>query len=117
VINCLDRTGQDRFVLVRSGGAVAQSDHWQIQEAKQRFSEVIRAVGRDGPQVITRHGEDVAVIVDMAEYRRLTGPARDVRQVLLGPPRLDDDVIAVLDEIEAERQQDLGRDVDLEAGV
>ena len=35
-------------------------DHWQIQDAKQRFSEMIRAVTRDGPQVITRHGEDVA---------------------------------------------------------
>ena len=50
-------------------------DHWQIQDAKQRFSEMIRAVMRDGPQVITRHGEDVAVVVDIAEYRRLTRPA------------------------------------------
>lgn len=91
--------------------------HWQIQEAKQRFSEVMRAVGRDGPQVITRHGEEVAVIVGITEYRRLTGPAKDVRQVLLGPPRLDDEVIGVFDEIEADRQKDLGRDIDLEAGV
>jgi prevent-host-death family protein len=96
---------------------VADARHWQIQEAKQRFSEVIRAVGRDGPQVITRHGDEVAVILDIAEYRRLMGPARDVRQVLLGPPRLGDDVVAVLDDIEAERQRDLGREIDLEAGV
>src|SRR5437016_4569388 len=47
-------------------------DHWQIQEAKQRFSEMIRAVTTEGPQVITRHGEDVAVVVDIGEYRRLT---------------------------------------------
>lgn len=91
--------------------------HWQIQEAKQRFSEVIRAVGRDGPQIITRHGDEVAVIVDIAEYHRLTRPARDVRQVLLGPPKLGGDVVAVLDEIEEERKQDLGREIDLEAGV
>ena len=50
-------------------------DHWQIQEAKQRFSEMIRAVTTEGPQVITRHGEDVAVVVDIGEYRRLTRPA------------------------------------------
>src|ERR1700744_515149 len=48
--------------------------HWQIQEAKQRFSEMIRAVTSEGPQVITRHGEDGAVVVDIAEYRRLTRP-------------------------------------------
>ncbi len=91
--------------------------HWQIQEAKQRFSEVIRAVGQDGPQIITRHGQDVAVIVDIAEYRRLTSPAADLTQILLGPPRLDDDVAAVFDEIESDRKQDLGREVDLVGDV
>jgi len=50
-------------------------DHWQIQDAKQRFSEMIRAVTNEGPQVITRHGEDVAVVVDIGEYRRLSRPA------------------------------------------
>jgi prevent-host-death family protein len=91
--------------------------HWQIQEAKQRFSEVIRAVASEGPQIITRHGEDVAVIVDIAEYRRLTSPAKDLTRVLLGPPRLDDDAAAVFDEVEAERKHDLGREIDLEAGA
>jgi prevent-host-death family protein len=87
--------------------------HWQLQEAKQRFSEVIRAVERDGPQIITRHGEDVAVIIDIARYHRLTTPAVDLKQLLLGSPSFDDDSIAVLDEIEAERKQDLGRVIDL----
>ncbi len=91
--------------------------HWQIQEAKQRFSEVIRAVASEGPQVITRHGEDVAVIVDIGEYRRLTGPAADVRQILLGPPMLDEDAAAVFDEIAAERERDHGRVVELGADV
>ncbi len=90
-------------------------DHWQIQEAKQRFSEVIRAVTREGPQVITRHGEDVAVIVDIAEYRRLTGSGRELTRILLGGPRLGDDEIAVFDEIEAERKADFGREVDFGA--
>jgi prevent-host-death family protein len=87
--------------------------HWQIQEAKQRFSEVIRAVEREGPQVISRHGEEVAVIVDINEYRRLTQPATDLTQVLLGGPKFDADFIAVMDEIEAERKQDFGREIDL----
>ena len=37
-------------------------DRWQLQEAKQRFSELIRSVEAEGPQVVTRHGEDVAVV-------------------------------------------------------
>ena len=50
-------------------------DHWQIQDAKQRFSEMIRAVLSEGPQVITRHGEDVAVVVNIGEY----GPCDSTR--------------------------------------
>ena len=92
-------------------------DHWQIQDAKQRFSEMIRAVTSDGPQVITRHGEDVAVVVDIDEYRRLTRPAVDLASVLLGGPKLDDGVADVFAEIEAERKADFGRAVDLEAGA
>jgi prevent-host-death family protein len=54
--------------------------------AKQRFSEMIRAVTTEGPQVITRHGEDVAVVVGIGEYRRLTQPAVDLASILLGGP-------------------------------
>ena len=93
------------------------SDHWQIQEAKQRFSEMIRAVATEGPQVITRHGEDVAVVVDIGEYRRLTRPVADLASILLGGPKLDDSAADVFEEIEAERKADFGRVVDLEAGT
>jgi hypothetical protein len=55
--------------------------------------------------------------VDIAEYRRLTSPAKDLTRVLLGPPRLDDDAAAIFDEVEAERKHDLGREIDLEAGA
>ena len=86
---------------------------WQVQEAKQRFSEVLRAVANDGPQTITRHGEDVAVVIDMDEYRRLTGPKKDLKEVLLGPPYFDDEMVAVLDEVEAGRKSEFPRQVDL----
>jgi prevent-host-death family protein len=92
-------------------------DHWQIQDAKQRFSEMIRAVTSEGPQVITRHGEDVAVVVEIGEYRRLTRPSADLVSILLGGPKLDDSAADVLAEIEAERKADFGRAVDLEAGT
>ncbi len=90
-------------------------DHWQIQDAKQRFSEMIRAVMNEGPQVITRHGEDVAVVVDIGEYRRLTRPSADLVTVLLGGPKLDDGTADVFAEIDAERKTDFGRVIDLAA--
>ena len=92
-------------------------DHWKIQDAKQRFSEMIRAVISEGPQVITRHGEDVAVVIDISEYRRLTRPSADLAGILLGGPKLDDATADVFAEIEAERKADFGRAVDLEAGM
>jgi prevent-host-death family protein len=91
-------------------------DHWQIQDAKQRFSEMIRAVTTEGPQVITRHGEDVAIVVDIAEYRRLTRPDVDLGGILLGGPKLDS-VTDVFAEIEAERKSDFGRTVNFGAST
>jgi antitoxin Phd len=44
---------------------------WQVQEAKQRFSEVLRRALGDGPQIVTRHGEEIAVVIDIEEYHRL----------------------------------------------
>lgn len=89
--------------------------HWQIQDAKQRFSEMIRAVMRDGPQVITRHGEDVAVVVGIAEYRRLIRPTTDLTAILLGGPKLDDAAAGAFAEVEAAHKADFGRVTDLKA--
>jgi prevent-host-death family protein len=92
-------------------------DYWQIQDAKQRFSQMIRAVAHDGPQIITRHGDEVAVVVDIAEYRRLTRPTVDLTGLLLGGPALSDDAVDALAEVEAERKADFGRQIDIEVGL
>ncbi len=44
---------------------------WQLQSAKQRFSEVVRAAETGDPQVITRHGRPVAVMIDIVHYRSM----------------------------------------------
>ena len=61
-------------------------DHWQLQEAKQRFSELIRSVEADGPQFVTRHGEEVAVVVSIAEYRHLRNAGEDFKGFLQSAP-------------------------------
>lgn len=63
---------------------------WQLQEAKQRFSELIRSVLTEGPQVVSRHGRDVAVVIDIDEYRRLRGGEPDFKSFLRSAPDLDE---------------------------
>jgi prevent-host-death family protein len=47
------------------------NDTWQIQDAKNKLSEVIARALKDGPQLITRHGEKTVVVVSYTEYERL----------------------------------------------
>ena len=44
---------------------------WQIQAAKNKLSEVIARALKQGPQLITKHGEKTAVIVSFVEYEKL----------------------------------------------
>ena len=46
-------------------------DRWQLQEAKNRLSELVRRAQEEGPQVITVHGKDAAVIVSAEQYGKL----------------------------------------------
>jgi antitoxin Phd len=81
---------------------------WQVQEAKQRFSELVRRALTEGPQVVTRHGEPAVVVIAVDQYERLRGQPADLAAFLLDPaaPRFDD---LDLDEV----RRDLPRDVDL----
>ncbi len=56
---------------------------WQVQQAKQRFSEVLRAVAAGEPQFITKHGETVAVVLDFSSYRELRYPKPSLAAFLL----------------------------------
>ncbi len=46
---------------------------WPLQDAKARFSEVVRLASTEGPQHVTLHDRDAVVVVDAAEFRRLKG--------------------------------------------
>jgi len=47
---------------------------WQLQDAKNRFSELVETALRSGPQVVTRRGQDAVVVVPAKTYRDLTHP-------------------------------------------
>ncbi|MBS0317358.1 MAG: type II toxin-antitoxin system Phd/YefM family antitoxin [Proteobacteria bacterium] len=47
--------------------------HWLLQDAKARFSELVRRVRSDGPQHVTVHGRDEVVVIAAEDFRRLQG--------------------------------------------
>jgi len=63
---------------------------WQVQEAKQRLSEVLRAAEGGQPQVISRRGEEVAVVIDISTYRRLQGVDIEFADFLRHGPSFED---------------------------
>jgi prevent-host-death family protein len=65
------------------------SSIWQLQEAKNRFSEVVNAAERAGPQTITRHGHPVALVVPVMSAQTV-GPALSAWDLLR------DDLVAIL---------------------
>ncbi len=44
---------------------------WQVQEAKNKFSAVIDEALAEGPQIITRHGKEVAIVLSYETYRKM----------------------------------------------
>lgn len=51
----------------------ARADYWLLQDAKARFSELVRKVRSDGPQHVTVHGREEVVVISAEEFRRLRG--------------------------------------------
>jgi antitoxin Phd len=78
---------------------------WQIQHAKTRLSEVIERAQTEGPQTITRHGAERAVVLSIEDYRALVAHKPDFKAHLLGGPKVDDFTI--------ERDRDTARNVEL----
>lgn len=83
---------------------------WQVQEAKQRFSEVVRAAETGEPQIVTRHGEEIVVIIDISQYRHLRGGTMSLMDYLVAEPRIDVDI-----DLDIARRHDAPREVDLMA--
>ena len=44
---------------------------WQLQEAKNKFSEVVDEAIKQGPQIITKRGVETVIVLSYAEYRRV----------------------------------------------
>lgn len=47
------------------------SKTWQVQEAKARFGELLEASLKEGPQIVTERGVETAVLIPIAQWRKL----------------------------------------------
>lgn len=80
---------------------------WQIQEAKARFSELVKQAQQDGPQELTAHGKPVAVLVSIETFERMTRREGSLVEFMRRSPLYGDD------EIEFERNTSLTRELSL----
>lgn len=83
---------------------------WQVQKAKQRFSELMRRTLEDGPQVVSRHGKDAVVVVSVKDYEQLltkASPGKGFKQFLMDAPDFD--------ELDIRRDESLPRTIELDA--
>jgi prevent-host-death family protein len=79
--------------------------HWQVQAAKTRLSEVIEEAHTKGPQIITRHGAERAVVLSIEDFRALTAHKPGLKEYLLSGPKVDS--------FEIEPDRDTGREIEL----
>ena len=79
---------------------------WSLQDAKARFSELVRLAGRQGPQEVTLRGEPAVVVMAMTDYRRLIQPKPSFVDLIRHSP---------LPEVELDlrREQTLIREIEL----
>jgi len=81
-------------------------DRWQLQEAKNRLSELVRKARDEGPQVITVHGTDAAVVMSAEQYAKLARRKGTLVDFFRKSPLMGE-------ELDLTRSRDRGRQVDL----
>lgn len=75
---------------------------WQLQEAKSKLSELVNKARDEGPQIITRHGDEVAVLLSYEDFNRLRKPETSLVEFLRSSPLAGE-------ELDLERDRSLSR--------
>lgn len=79
---------------------------WQLQDAKNRFSALVKAAEQNGPQIITVHGREKAVLLSAEEYQRLKRREGSLLEFFQQSPWAET-------EIDITRSRDTGREIEL----
>ncbi|MHB8709199.1 MAG: type II toxin-antitoxin system Phd/YefM family antitoxin [Desulfuromonadales bacterium] len=92
--------------MADSRARTRHGSEWQLQEAKNRLSQVVEAARHGQPQTITLRGEPAAVVVSFEQYQELVRPNQSLSQFFQSSPFRGIN-------LDFERNRDTGREVDL----
>ena len=81
-------------------------NHWQLQEAKNKFSHLVDKAQHKGPQVVTKHGKDAVVVLSIEEYKKLIKPKKNLVAFLQSSPLANT-------KLDLNRSQEPPRDIEL----
>lgn len=82
------------------------AQQWQLQDAKNRFSEVVENAVQDGPQVVTKRGKETVVVISIEEYRKMQRPKESLVDFFQNSPLKNTD-------LNLERDKSTAREIDL----
>ena len=81
-------------------------DTWQLQDAKNRFSEVVKKALANGPQIVTKRGVETVIVLSVKEYRKLKRPKNSLVDFFKDSPLRDMN-------IDMTRSKEPAREIDL----
>jgi prevent-host-death family protein len=79
---------------------------WQLQEAKNKFSEVVEKARSEGPQFVTKHGKESVVVISVEDYQRIIKPKSNFFHFIQSSP------LSKIT-IDIERDKSVSRDVEI----
>lgn len=73
------------------------TDFWQLQDAKSKFSQLVESALHKGPQIVTKHGKNAVVVLSYEDYQEATKPKPDLVTFFRNSPLVDIDLDIVRD--------------------
>jgi antitoxin Phd len=81
-------------------------NHWQLQDAKSKFSNLVEMAQHNGPQVVTKNGKDTVVVLSIDEYKKLIKPKTNLVNFFQSSPLAKED-------LDLTRNKEIPRDIEL----
>lgn len=97
--------GRRRKPVGTSSCSIPSMERWKLEDAKARFSEVVRMAATEGPQLVTIRGKEAAVILAPEQYRQLLPKPKGHQTLMRFLQGLS------LSNLYLDREPDTGRDI------
>ena len=79
---------------------------WQLQEAKNKFSQLVEKAQHEGPQFVTKHGKESVVVLSVEEYKKIVQPKSNLFEFIQASPLSKTS-------IDVERDKSLARNIEI----